>query len=111
MQKDNLMSERMQPDRRPIEDVIAKIEALYNSGRGDSPIDDPRFMSEKTCRGCGRPLPTDAAWDELEDGNGTNLCWGDCLYQGECLTVPILDAMRLVDEIRRLPHPHEDKRA
>jgi len=106
----NLMSERTQSDRRPIEDVIAKIEALYNRGRGDSPVDDPLFMSEKTCRFCGRPTPSDAAWEELEDGNGTNLCWGDCNF-GLDLTVPILDAMRLVDEIRHLQCSREAKQA
>jgi len=30
------------------------------------------------CLNCGCPEATQAAWDDLEDGGGTNLCWGHC---------------------------------
>jgi len=110
MPKHNLMSERTQPDPRPIEAVIAEIEALYNRGRGPRPVDNLRYVGKKSCTRCGRPIATAAAYHDLGAGNGTNLCWGDC-HQEADLTVPIMDVMRLVDEIRQLQRSHDEKQA
>jgi len=40
---------------------------------------DPRHRGPE-CKRCGRPTATKAAWNEIREGEGADLCWeqGDC---------------------------------
>jgi len=82
-----------------VDSIIANVESLYTALLGDRPALDRAYISENTCHYCGKHKPTDKAWIELDDGDGTNLCWGDCW---STYNVSIESALVLIAEIKRL---------
>ena len=63
---------------------------------GEHPADTTKY-SEGFCDECGRPLANGLAWDELDEGEGTNICWGECAFSVEGPTSQVLG--RLLTEL------------
>lgn len=65
---------------------------------------DPRHIGPP-CKRCGRPQATQAAWDELQGGEGPGLCWGtdtmECDMARTEVPVAELAALRIVAEEAR----------
>ena len=86
-----------------VDNIIANIEHAHTAMLGSDPVFDTRYIASETCENCGRHLASILAWNELEDGAGTNLCWGTC-YADDSIEyhVSIENALVLIAEIVRL---------
>jgi len=83
-----------------VDAIIANVEILHAALLGNCPALDRAYISEDICHYCGKHKPTDKAWDELDGGEGTNLCWGNCW--STYYNVSIESALVLIAEIKRL---------
>jgi len=79
-----------------IDELIQQIKG----NEGDSPVYDVMYLGP-TCKNCGLSIATEAAWNDLEDEDGTNLCWSECEANPDT-TITRADALQLIVEIERL---------
>ena len=73
------------------DEVVARLRedvADVQEWRAKSPTSDPRHMG-KPCPYCLSPIATSQAYDELEGGDGTNLCWQDQTCGESIVSVPV----------------------